>query len=123
MWSYNGQTGALGYVNMQRLAGDDDFLVGYATKLKHANSDYPPLEFRVAKINGAGQTLSTKKLSGAGWGEDDVWVRLSNGCVAFPAVWDSAPGALYGNNGADGNAGTERMSNTLRVTVLCDSPL
>ena len=34
--------------------------------------------------------------------------------------WDTAPGGLYGNNGAEGLA---RFSKALRVTVLCDKPM
>ena len=69
----HGKRGALGYVNLQRLAGADDFLVGYATKIKHG--EYPPLEYRVARVNAAGEVLSTKRLNGTGWGEDDVQAR------------------------------------------------
>lgn len=34
-----------------------NLLVGYATKVKHANEDYPALEYRVAKITQCGSGL------------------------------------------------------------------
>jgi len=121
-WNYDGSNGALGFVNMQTLGPlvDQTMLVGYATKVKHMNEDYPPLEYRIAKVSTAGEILATKKLEGTGWGEEDVFLRLTNGCVLFAFTWDSAPGALYGNNGADGTAASARFSNKLRTTVVCD---
>jgi len=120
LWNYDGIHGALGFVNLARLGTGTDLLVGYATRIKHLNEDYPPLEYRVAKVSRSGSILATKKLEGTGWGEEDAWLALANGCVAFPFVWHEYPGAVYGNNGADGSAGTARFSNKLRVTVVCD---
>ena len=70
----------LGFVNIQPLGAlsAGTILIGYATKLKHANEDYPPLEYRVAKVSTAGEVLATKKLEGMGWGEEDVWVRRNS---------------------------------------------
>jgi len=118
LWTYDGFSGSLGYVNAQPLTGNE-VLLGYATKIKKKDGDWPALEYRAAKVNTDGEILATKRLRGTGWGEEDMWVRLANGCIVFPFVWDSAPGALYGNNGA---GGTERFSDELRVTVLCDAP-
>ena len=73
--------------------------------------------YRVAKVSPSGEILRIKELSGTGWGEDNVWVRLANGCIAFPFVWSGAPGADYGNNGPSDSSG---MSNKLKVTVICD---
>ena len=84
------------------------------------NEDFPPLEYRVAKVTPSGSVLATRRLKGTGWGEEDMWVHLSNGCVAFPFTWHQYPGAVYGNNGADGADATARFSNKIRVTVLCD---
>ena len=80
-------------------------------------------QYRVAVVNAAGDVLMTKKIEGTGWGEDDVWVRLSNGCVAFPYVWDKAPGGVYGNQGGlrrDGMKGWDGFSSEMKVTVLCE---
>jgi len=121
LWNYDGAHGALGFVNAQRSRGADELLIGYATRINRNGGNWPAPEYRVAKVNTAGEILTTQKLQDVGWGEEDMWVRLSNGCVAFPFVWDSAPGAEYGNNGGVGEAATARMSNSLRVTVLCDS--
>ena len=109
-WTYDGQRGGLGYVNVQHMEGDD-FLVGYATGIDH-QSHQPPT-YRVAKIRKDGAIRSSKTLEGTGWGEDDVWARLSSkGCAAFPSVGTASPGGRYSpsDTGAD----------TMRITVICD---
>ena len=63
----------------------------------------PKAEFKLWSPNfGNGQELPLDMR----WGEDNVWVRLSSGCVAMPFVWDHAPGADYGAGG-DGDGGAE----------------
>ena len=59
----DGSNGALGFVNMQALGplSEPMLLVGYATKVKHAGEDYPPLEFRIAKLSTAGEVLATAR--------------------------------------------------------------
>jgi len=126
VWNYNGADGALGFVNLARLGQDADdvadedehFLVGYATKVTSIGGDeHPPLEFRIAKVDSDGRVLKTMRLGGegggvpSGWGEDDVWARLSNGCVAWPAAWSSAPGARYA------------VDSRLHVTVICEESI
>ncbi len=120
VWSYDGDRGALGYPNMQTIGGSGDLLVGYATKTDRQNAPRAP-DFRIARVDTSGTIKSTKRLHGLGWGEEDVWVSLSNGCVAFPSVWDDAsgPGGRYGNTGGQGVT-TEGMSDVMRVTVICD---
>lgn len=68
--------------------------------------------YRVAKISKDGTIHQTKTLVHGGWGEDDVWTRLSNGCVAFPYVGMANAGASY----STGMAGANKM----RITVVCD---
>lgn len=38
VWKYDGVTGGLGYVNAERMKRYDELLVGYATKINHANT-------------------------------------------------------------------------------------
>ena len=121
-WNYDGENGALGYMNMERIGTTGtDVLVGYATKIKHKDSHFPPLEYRVAKISGTtGKVMMTKRLKKTGWGEEDHFKRTKDGCVLFPSVWNSAPGASYGNNGADGAAGLTGFSSKIRISKICD---
>jgi len=119
LWNYDGASGALGFVNAQRLSKENELLVGYATKISHPVSSLEP-EFRVAKITTSGEVLATQRLTGTGWGEGNMWVRLSNGCIAFPFVWKGAPGAVYGNRNQN-SSDLSGFSRNLRITVLCDS--
>jgi len=113
VWNYDGQRGGLGYVNLQTIGdNDDELLVGYATNVKHQDGDHQAPTYRVAKITREGEVKSTKKLEGAGWGEDDVWARLSNGCVAFPSVAIANPGGEY----SPSDDGADKM----RITLICD---
>jgi len=123
---YGDDWGGLGFVNGQLLrgadeshSGKDEVLIGYATNIRHGSS-WPGYDYRVAKVTPDGQVLATLQLDGTGWGEQNKWVRVSTGCVLFPYTWadDQAPGQPYG----DYYHGTEnRLSDKLRITVLCDN--
>jgi hypothetical protein len=142
VWNYDGTSGGLGYVNIEKLQRDDEFLVGYATNINHRNTHALALNYHVAKVtkdgtwpglkrcqaNGrcpcpvptdalahcctAGTFVQAMTLATGGWGEDDVWTRLSNGCVAFPHVGIARIGSSY-STGATG-------ADTMRITVVCD---
>mmetsp|Transcript_19271 Transcript_19271/g.53341 ORF Transcript_19271/g.53341 Transcript_19271/m.53341 type:complete len:358 (+) Transcript_19271:2-1075(+) len=112
LWNYDGENGGLGYVNVQQMSRDDEFLVGYATKINHQNTDALSLTYRLAKISKDGTVHQVKVLDNVAWGEDDTWARLSNGCVAFPFVGTATPGGPYSTS----DAGADQM----RITVICD---
>jgi hypothetical protein len=112
VWKYDGESGGLGYVNVQQMTRDDEFLVGYATNINHQNTADLALTYRLAKISKDGTVHQVKTLDTGGWGEDDKWVRLSSGCVAFPFVGTAAPGGPYSTS----DAGADQM----RITVICD---
>jgi len=112
VWNYDGTSGGLGYVNIEKLQRDDEFLVGYTTNINHRNTHALALNYHVAKVTKDGTFVQAMTLATGGWGEDDVWTRLSNGCVAFPHVGIARIGSSY-STGATG-------ADTMRITVVCD---
>jgi len=121
-WTFDGVKGGLAYVNIQHIGTAGDLLVGYATNNLHTNMDHQPLTYRLAKISKDGTIKLTKRVPpGLGWGEDDHWTSLSNGCIFFPYVGVAGPGGKYSNGfHHSGDGLSTEGADRLRATVVCD---